>query len=231
MPGVKPLLQAAEALTGADTFTARVYPRNEFVHTRSVKTDDRAVTAPPPARAAGSVDPTDHPASKLTGLSKGSNARLKHHRWHSLKIDQGRSLSLRAPQGCLRYFRDEPGPKPKPARILSARQDPVHQGPTKPNTSSRHSDYSLVKERKRSGRLSSPVSWLPLSSRGGKTLQSFSRVSRLLNRVHTTFHLSRGRFIDLRTPAGGNGLFSRFEPSPHTSRLKHRTELNSLEGF
>src|SRR5216110_2765461 len=37
-------------LTETDTFTARVYPRNEFVQTDRIKTIRSAVTAPPPAR-------------------------------------------------------------------------------------------------------------------------------------------------------------------------------------
>ena len=42
MPGVEPMLQAAGALTGTDTFAARVYPRNEFVQTNRIKTNKQA---------------------------------------------------------------------------------------------------------------------------------------------------------------------------------------------
>ena len=50
MPGVKPSLFTAATLTETDTFTTRVYPRNEFVQTDRIKTIRTAVTAPPPAR-------------------------------------------------------------------------------------------------------------------------------------------------------------------------------------
>ena len=50
MPGVKSQLFTAATLTETDTFTTRVYPRNEFVQTDRIKTIRTAVTAPPPAR-------------------------------------------------------------------------------------------------------------------------------------------------------------------------------------
>ena len=50
MPGVT--LRLLSGLTETDTFTTRVYPRNEFVHTGWIKDFlQPAVTAPPPARA------------------------------------------------------------------------------------------------------------------------------------------------------------------------------------
>ncbi len=41
-----------------DTFTTRVYPRNEFVHTSRIKTKREAVTAPYPAWTQGQSIPT-----------------------------------------------------------------------------------------------------------------------------------------------------------------------------
>jgi hypothetical protein len=48
MPGVT--LRLLSGLTETDTFATRVYPRNELIQTESLKTNDPAVTAPPPAR-------------------------------------------------------------------------------------------------------------------------------------------------------------------------------------
>ena len=49
-----PQLFTAVGLTETDTFTTRVYPRNEFVQTRWIKTFlQQAVTAPAPAKAGG----------------------------------------------------------------------------------------------------------------------------------------------------------------------------------
>ena len=74
-----------------------------------------AVTALLPARAGGSV-PWSIKTSPSTRFARSGQARLKHllaapvRPGATNKIDQGRSLSLRAPQGCLRVWVRQPKP-------------------------------------------------------------------------------------------------------------------------
>ena len=90
-------------LTETDTFTTRVYPRNEFVQTDRIKTIRTAVTAPPPARV-DRVSRNDFVFRLRRFELQGSNifflAPPGATPEVSNKIDQGRSL-LHAPRRCL----------------------------------------------------------------------------------------------------------------------------------
>jgi len=75
-------------LTATDTFTTRVYPRNEFVQTIRIKTIRKAVTAPPPA-GVDRVSRNDFATQLSSGDSIASNCKAQtssYWRLRSAKI-------------------------------------------------------------------------------------------------------------------------------------------------
>jgi len=70
MPGVT--LRFLSGLTETDTFTTRVYPRNEFVQTDRIKTIRTAVTAPSSARTS---------RVSRTPIRAGSNCKAQNIFW------------------------------------------------------------------------------------------------------------------------------------------------------
>jgi hypothetical protein len=152
-----------------------------------------------PARAGGSVG-TSHPACVHAGLNAPSKAQTsslaaRPRVGSGLKIDQGRSL-LRAPRRCLRSS------CPHRTRVASdaAKRErdlvfePLQYTEALGLTSSRSSDYSLVKELSRSQTSADDFHRLcrafpdPIPVRGGGIIASATRLSTGVVRfAHVTF--------------------------------------------
>src|SRR5271155_155732 len=85
--------------TETDTFTIRVYPRNEFVQTFLIKTYPERLLLPPAGKAEGQS------GRLLFNLRRSVihlNCKAQTSSMASQTIDQGRSLTCVKPQGCLR---------------------------------------------------------------------------------------------------------------------------------
>jgi len=148
MPGVKPQLFTAAALTETDTFTTRVYPRNEFVQTDRIKTIRTAVTAPSSARTSGVSQIPVRAELNCKAQNIFWRLRVRPRRYSNWS----RKITLRVTTKMswdVWSHRPDAWAKDRWNRDLAWTVQ--YTGTSRP-TSSRLSDYSLVKEQSRSAR-------------------------------------------------------------------------------